>query len=72
MDIMYALQNETDDIMNDYPRSGFFRTSDGTHVSYTVHGKGEFSAMMFSPKAREALKSVEIKGVRFKDSSNKK
>lgn len=54
---------------NDYPRSGIVRAPDGTDISYTIHGKDEFSAMLFSPEAREALKNVEIKGVSFRDSS---
>lgn len=56
----------------DYTIHRTFELADGTIVSQTFHGPGEFSSMSFSPKAQAVLKDIEIKGVQFRNSVVKK
>ncbi len=57
---------------NTYPRSGITHMADGTDITWNIPGPGEYSFMIFSPKAKELLKGVEIKGVGFKDSRTRR
>lgn len=52
-----------------YPQSGIIHMANGTDIHWIRQGPGESSSMTFTPEAKEALSRVEIKGVRFKDSS---